>query len=52
MRMAMASKKDTPGIKTQIDENLKRVYQEALDEAVPDRFNQLLEKLRERESGK
>lgn len=50
--MAMASKKDSSGIKTQIDENLKRVYQEALDEEVPDRFKQLLEQLREKESGK
>ena len=45
-------KRIRPGIKTQIDENLKRVYQEALDEEVPDRFKQLLEQLREKESGK
>lgn len=33
----------------QIDENLKRVYDEDLDDAVPDRFMDLLKKLREQE---
>ena len=33
-----------------IDENLKRVYQEALDERVPDRFKELLDQLRQKES--
>lgn len=39
-----------------IDENLKRVYEEALDEGVPDRFKELLDALKKqdqpRESGK
>ncbi len=30
----------------EIEENLKRVYQEALDEELPDRFKLLLERLR------
>lgn len=35
-----------------IDENLKRVYEEALEEGVPDRFKDLLEALRQQESPK
>ena len=30
----------------QIDENLKRVYQETLEEEIPDRFRDLLAQLR------
>lgn len=33
----------------EIDENLKRVYQAALSQEVPDRFTQLLAQLREKE---
>ncbi|WP_226782980.1 NepR family anti-sigma factor [Oceaniglobus trochenteri] len=33
----------------QIDENLRRVYRETEPEAVPDRFRQLLDKLRDQE---
>lgn len=33
----------------QIDENLKRVYEQATEEQVPDRFLALLEQLREQE---
>jgi len=33
----------------QIDRNLKRVYQEALEEEVPDRFKDLLAKLRDKD---
>lgn len=32
-----------------IDENLRRVYEEALDEGIPDRFQSLLEQLKEQE---
>lgn len=35
-----------------IDENLKRVYGEALDECVPDRFRLLLDALKEQEQAK
>lgn len=39
-------------IKAQIDENLKRVYNQALNEDVPDRFKDLLAKLRANEESK
>jgi hypothetical protein len=32
-----------------IDQNLRRVYEEALDEGIPDRFTSLLEQLKEQE---
>lgn len=38
-------------IKLQIDENLRRVYQTALVEEVPDRFKQLLQQLKDKEAG-
>lgn len=43
---------DRARLKEQIDENLRRVYQEALDQGVPDRFAELLEALRRKEAGK
>lgn len=36
-------------LRDQIDENLKRVYEDALREEVPDRFKQLLEQLRQKD---
>lgn len=33
----------------QIDDNLRRVYDEMLDDAVPDRFEDLLRQLREQD---
>ena len=39
-------------LKEQIDENLRRVYQQALEEEVPDRFTELLEALRRKETGR
>ena len=33
-----------------IDENLKRVFNEALDEGVPDRFKDLLDQLKRQDS--
>ncbi|WP_371931394.1 NepR family anti-sigma factor [Roseovarius sp. MMSF_3359] len=36
----------------QIDENLRRVYSEAANEPVPDRFTQLLDQLRQQEKSK
>ena len=36
-------------LKQQIDENLKRVYDDALADDVPDRFKQLLDQLRKQE---
>lgn len=35
-----------------IDENLKRVYEETLDEGVPDRFRVLLDALKQQEQAK
>lgn len=34
----------------QIDENLKRVYDETLNEPLPDRLSELLERLKKKES--
>lgn len=39
-------------IKAQIEENLKRVYQQVLVEEVPDRFKLLLQQLKEKEAQK
>ncbi|MDZ4095386.1 MAG: NepR family anti-sigma factor [Paracoccaceae bacterium] len=41
-----------PKLREQIDQNLKRVYEDALKEDVPDRFRQLLEELRQKEAAK
>lgn len=41
---------DRAKLQSQIDENLKRVYQEALDQSLPDRFKDLLEQLRKKEN--
>ena len=35
-----------------IDDNLKRVFDETLDEGIPDRFKDLLQKLKEQDSEK
>lgn len=35
-----------------IDENLKRVYNEALDEGIPDRFKDLLSQLKQQDDAK
>jgi len=32
-----------------IDENLRRVYEEAMDEGIPDRFKSLLEQLKQQD---
>lgn len=39
-------------IEAAINENLRKVYEEALEEVVPDRFRLLLDELRKKESGK
>ncbi|MBL8561057.1 MAG: hypothetical protein JNN06_02150 [Gemmobacter sp.] len=47
--MAGANEDDTPkrqAIRAQIDENLKRVYAQALSEELPDRFKDLLAQLK------
>jgi len=40
--------KDSEGV---IDENLRRVFQESVDEGIPDRFKNLLEQLKQQDSG-
>ncbi len=49
----MTNEKDRSSVIRQIDENLKRVYREPLkdDAEVPERFEALLEQLRQREAG-
>ncbi|MEO3415099.1 NepR family anti-sigma factor [Roseovarius sp. CAU 1744] len=48
----MSKKRRNPKVDQQIDENLRRVYAEAAEEPVPDRFTQLLEQLRQQEQSK
>jgi len=48
----MADEKSKSSIKEQINANLKRVYEEALQEEVPDRFKDLLAQLKAKEGGK
>lgn len=48
--MAPKSKKST--VKAQIDENLKRVYDDALKEEVPSKFMDLIARLKASESAK
>lgn len=43
----MNSKPKSP-VSQQIDENLKRIYEQTLNEEVPDRFAELLSKLRQK----
>ena len=45
----MSKEVERSKLKQQIDENLKRVYDDALADAVPDRFKQLLDRLRKQE---
>lgn len=42
----MSDEKSKSRIREEIDANLKRVYDEALRQDVPDRFKELLEQLR------
>ena len=46
--MARDTSKDK--LQAQIEENLKRVYQDALNEPVPDRFQALLDQLRRQDA--
>jgi hypothetical protein len=43
------NKRRKQGLNHQIDENLRCVYQTALEEDVPDRFKDLLDRLRQQE---
>ena len=46
----MAKEKNTSNVIKQIDENLRRVYKQAESEDVPDRFKELLDRLKAQDS--
>lgn len=46
----MKDKREKPTLRHTIEENLQRVYQDLLQEDVPDRFKLLLEELRKKQS--
>ncbi len=48
----MSGDKQKSSLRKDIDENLKRVYEDALKEEVPDRFKLLLEQLKAKEAQK
>ncbi len=52
MYVEMADNKGKSRLHQQIDENLKRVYEEALSEDIPDRFKGLIAQLRAKENGR
>jgi len=47
----MAHDDEYDNVRRQIDDNLKRVYQEKVEEQLPDRFKLLLQQLKEQETG-
>jgi predicted metal-dependent hydrolase len=50
IQMTLQKNGDKSKITEQIDENLRRVYQEALEEEIPDRFRELLQRLQAKEA--
>lgn len=50
MTLSMTDDPAKSRLKQQIDENLKRVYEDALKQEVPDRFKRLLEELKRKGS--
>ncbi|MCU0898987.1 MAG: transcriptional regulator [Cypionkella sp.] len=48
----MSGDNQKSSLRKDIDENLKRVYEDALKEEVPDRFKLLLEQLKAKEGKK
>ena len=50
MFMEMVKDDRKPHVDEQIDENLRKVYRKTLEEEVPERFHELLRKLREQGS--
>lgn len=48
----MTGDKPKSSLRKDIDENLKRVFEDALKEEVPDRFKQLLDQLKAKEGRK
>lgn len=47
MNSAMAENDPKSKVRRQINENLRRIYDETLNEQIPDRLTQLLEQLRQ-----
>lgn len=45
----MANQEKNTAYERVIDENLRRVYEEAMEEGVPDRFKSLLEQLKKQD---
>ena len=52
MLETMTDSKDAASLNAAIDENLRKIYHEFLDEDIPDRFKLLLEELRKKEAAK
>ena len=50
MYCAMTAERDKSKVHEEIDRNLKRVYEEALNQEIPDRFKKLLEQLKHPEA--
>lgn len=48
----MANKEPNPRARQQIDENLRRVFNEMVEEDLPDRFKDLLSQLKQQDSEK
>ena len=48
----MANNEPNSGTRKQIDDNLRRVFQEKVEEEVPDRFKELLAQLQEQDTSK
>ncbi len=47
-----SSKPDKEAVQKQIDDNLKRIFEETATQPIPDQLSQLLDKLREQETRK
>lgn len=48
----MGDKRDKATLKSSIEENLRKVYQDLMAEEVPDRFKQLLDQLQKSQGAK
>ena len=48
MHSEMAEKTPKSNVRRHIDENLRRIYDETLNEQIPDKLTQLLEQLRQK----
>ena len=51
INLNMTQKKNQSRLQSEIEANLKRAYDDVLNEAVPERFTQLLEQLRKKNGG-